>query len=103
MRPLWAFRNLVRFGCNITVVPQNHLAREPPQRAGLIVPPSAAGPSAGGLGVLPPLVLRHRVVRHDLALEHPNLTAVGAVSGLRRRLAVIDTGVQGLPRPGVSA
>src|SRR5499426_160014 len=52
--------------------------------------------SARHLLLLGALVLGHRVVRHDLALEHPHLHAAGAVSGLGRRLAVVDVGAQGM-------
>src|ERR671939_694465 len=36
------------------------------------------------------LVLRHRVVRQHLALEHPDLDAAGAVGGLGGAVAEID-------------
>src|SRR3546814_14064716 len=80
IRPLKAFRYFVRFGCNITVVPQT----------GWREPGSARRPLSCRLGVLRPLVLGHRVVRQDLALEDPDLHAAGAVGRLRRRLAVVD-------------
>ena len=44
------------------------------------------------------LVLRHRVVRQDLALEHPDLDAAGAVGGLGRAVAEIDIGAQRVQR-----
>src|ERR1043166_8375942 len=44
------------------------------------------------------LVLRHRVVLHDLALEDPDLDAAGAVSRERGRDAEIDVGAQGMQR-----
>src|SRR6185369_12529822 len=53
---------------------------------------------ARGLSFGGPLVGSQRVVRHDLALEHPNLHAAGAVGRLRRRLAEIDLGAQRVQR-----
>src|SRR5947209_7029150 len=50
--------------------------------------------AAGRLPLGELLVLRHRVVREDLALEHPYLDAAGAVGGFRRRGAVIDIRAQ---------
>src|SRR5882672_4443852 len=44
------------------------------------------------------LVLRHRVVLHDLALEDPDLDAAGAVSGERGRDAEVDVGAQRMQR-----
>src|SRR5581483_10616066 len=45
-----------------------------------------------------PLVGRHRVVRHDLALEHPDFHAAGAVCRLLRLLAEIDLGAERVQR-----
>src|SRR5581483_6532316 len=44
------------------------------------------------------LVLRHRVVLHDLALEDPDLHAAGSVSRERGGHAVIDVGAQRMQR-----
>src|SRR6188474_2775904 len=44
------------------------------------------------------LVLRHRVVLHDLALEDPDLDPAGAVSRERGAHAVIHVGAQGVQR-----
>src|SRR5215467_14367668 len=44
------------------------------------------------------LVLRHRVVLHDLALEDPDLDAAGAVSGESGGDAVVDVGAQRMQR-----
>ena len=44
------------------------------------------------------LVLGHRVVGHDLALEHPHLDTAGAVGGEGRGRAVIDIGSQRVER-----
>src|SRR5579862_462361 len=57
------------------------------------VPPRPADIALGHL-----LVLRHRVVLHDLALEDPNLHATGAVSGERGSDPVIDVGAQRMQR-----
>src|ERR1041385_2630868 len=81
MRPLWALRDLVRLGDSMIRLPW---ARDRPLPAGLLF-----------LGAL---VLRHRVVGQDLALEHPDLDAAGAVGGLGRRLAEIDVGAQRVQR-----
>src|SRR5215472_6598499 len=42
--------------------------------------------------------LRLRVVRHDLALEHPHLDADDAVGGLRFGETVVDVGAQRMQR-----
>src|SRR3981189_2419038 len=87
-RPLCALRCLLRFGASIA-------------SAYLVAVAAAAVMPAlvpGGLGFGEALILRHRVVRQDLALEHPHLDAAGAVSGLRRGLAVIDVGAQRMQR-----
>src|SRR5208337_3244820 len=60
---------MVRLGCSIVVLPIHLALRRLLGRAA---------------------VLRHRVLRQDLALEHPDFYPAGAVGGLRRRLAVID-------------
>src|SRR5439155_9293123 len=49
------------------------------------------------------LVLRHRVVFHDLALEDPDLGAAGAVGGESRRYAVVDVGAQRVQRDAALA
>src|SRR5258707_3378348 len=85
-RLLCALRCLLRFGASIA-------------SAYLVAVAAAAVMPAlvpGGLGFGEALILRHRVVRQDLALEHPHLDAAGAVGGLGRGLAVIDIGPQGV-------
>src|SRR4051812_20632503 len=44
------------------------------------------------------LVLRHRVVFHDLALEDPDLDAAGAVSREAGGNAVVDVGTERMQR-----
>src|SRR5262245_4955002 len=44
------------------------------------------------------LVVRHGVVRHDLALEHPDLDPAGAEGGEGRGGAVVDVGAQRVQR-----
>src|SRR6185437_11199547 len=44
------------------------------------------------------LVLRHRVVCQDFALEHPDLDAAGAIGGLGGAVAEIDIGAQRVQR-----
>src|SRR6266550_3943559 len=56
----------------------------------------AARPRAVAFGHL--LVLRHRIVLEDFALEDPDLDAAGAERGERRRHAVIDIGAQRVQR-----
>src|SRR5208282_3650273 len=86
MRPLCALRNFVRIGCSMTDA-SIHLARS--RR----IPTRPAGLAFGHL-----LVLRHRVMLHDLALEDPDLDAAGAVGGESRGDAVIDVGAQRVQR-----
>src|SRR5262245_13700716 len=49
-------------------------------------------------GLLGALVVRHGVVRHDLALEHPDLDPAGAEGGEGRGGAVVDVGAQRVQR-----
>src|SRR5229473_3959191 len=56
----------------------------------------ATGPRGVALGHF--LVLGHRVVFKDFALEDPDLDAAGAERGERRRHAVIDIGAQRVQR-----
>src|SRR4029077_13279215 len=88
MRPLCALRYLVFFGCSMAVRLLSQLA---PVR--LPIAPRTAGV---GLGEL--LVLRHRVVLEDLALEDPDFDAAGPVGGERGGNAVVDVGPQGVQR-----
>src|ERR1700690_1889051 len=44
------------------------------------------------------LVLRHRIVFEDFALEDPDLDAAGAISGERGGDAVVDVGAQRMQR-----
>src|SRR4051812_15884735 len=75
MRPLNCLRNLVRTGCSMAVV-LFALGRRLARRA-----PRAALVGAFGLALL----RGHRVVLHDLALEHPHLHPAGAVGGIGGR------------------
>src|SRR4029434_8964319 len=84
IRPLCALRNLVRIGCSMASNPFY---------------PSCC--PSGGVAARPAviafrdlLVLRHRVVLHDLALEDPDLDAAGAVGGESGGDAVVDIGAQ---------
>src|SRR6185503_12991424 len=56
----------------------------------------AARPAGLALGHF--LVLRHRVVLHDLALEDPDLDAAGTVGGERGGDAEVDVGAQRMQR-----
>src|SRR4029079_1980863 len=87
MRPLCALRNLVLIGCSMTdclLLSWSRLGRGATRTARL------------ALGHL--LVLRHRVVLHDLALEDPDLDAAGAVGGEGGRDAEVDVGAQRVQR-----
>src|ERR1700676_3000501 len=64
IRPLCALRNLVRIGCSMELS-LSQLSK--------IVPVSALAARATGLALGHSLVLRHRVVLEDLALEDPDL------------------------------
>src|SRR5438552_691568 len=87
MRPLCAFRNFVFFGCIMALRPQTF----PNVSSGV-----AARPRSVALGHL--LVLRHRIVLEDFALEDPDLDAAGAEGGERGGNAVIDVGAQRVQR-----
>src|SRR6185437_7337877 len=54
--------------------------------------------AAGRLRLGGALVLRHRVVRQDFALEDPDLDAAGAVGGVGAAVAEIDVGAQRVQR-----
>src|SRR5262249_1273919 len=85
---LCALRNFVRIGCSMAYV--------------LFVPRprpfSGVATRAAGIAFRHLLVLRHRIVLHDLALEDPDLHAAGAVGGERGGDAVIDVGAQRVQR-----
>src|SRR5262245_32763866 len=88
MRPLCALRNLVRIGCSMAYA--------------LLIPACRASGAVtartAGIAFCHLLVLRHRVVLHDLALEDPDLDAAGAVGGERGGDAVVDVGAQRVQR-----
>src|SRR5580704_13676705 len=100
IRPLCALRNLVRIGCSMTVR-LFRLSNGPPP-----YPPPLRGRGrvlciaarAAGLALGHPLVLRHRVVLENFALEDPHLDAAGAVGRERGSDAVIDIGTQRVQR-----
>src|SRR5262249_45116155 len=87
MRPLCALRNLVFIGCSMAV-------RLSQTRS----PASGVAPRTAGVGLGQLLVLRHRVVLEDLALEDPHLDAAGAVGRERGGDAVVDVGAQRVQR-----
>src|SRR6266849_3926494 len=87
IRPLCAFRNFVFFGCIMAYALKPSLFRSSSV---------ATGPRSIALGHF--LVLGHRVVLKDFALEDPDLDAAGAERGERRRHAVIDIGTQRVQR-----
>src|SRR5215472_9621566 len=59
---------------------------------------SAVAARTAGVGLRQLLVLRHRIVLEDLALEDPHLDAAGAVGRERGRDAVVDVGAQRVQR-----
>src|SRR5580704_14526430 len=83
IRPLCAFRNFVFFGCIMALRPQTFCC------ASSCV---ATRPRSVAFGHL--LVLGHRVVLADLALEDPDLDAAGSEGGERGRHPIIDVGAQ---------
>src|ERR1700754_4122958 len=87
MRPLCAFRNFVFFGCIMAYALKPSL-----NRSGRV----AARTRAVALGHL--LVLGHRIVLQDFALEDPDLDAAGAECGERGGNAVVDVGAQRMQR-----
>src|SRR6202046_4906053 len=104
MRPLNAFRNLVRFGLSIGHRPLIPISVSAAVTAIAAVPVAtitvfaalfAARPAAKLLG---PLLRCHRIVGQDLALEHPDFDTAGAIGGLGRARAVIDIGTQRMQR-----
>src|ERR1700744_2291482 len=90
MRPLCAFRNFVFFGCIMALSPQTFC-----KSSGRSIV-AAGWPSALAFGHL--LVLGHRIVLEDLALEDPDLDAAGAERRERGRNAVVDVGAQRVQR-----
>src|SRR5437868_10124591 len=86
IRPLCAFRNFVFFGCIMAyALKPSVVSRSVAARTGTVA-----------FGHL--LVLGHRVVLEDLALEDPDLDAAGAERGERGRNAVVDVGAQRMQR-----
>src|SRR4029077_17594315 len=83
IRPLCAFRNFVFFGCIMALSPQTF---------SMPLSGVAARPRTLAFGHL--LVLGHRIVLEDFALEDPDLDAAGAERRERGRHAVIDVGAQ---------
>src|SRR3954451_1265399 len=87
IRPLCAFRNFVFFGCIMAYALKPSLLRSSSV---------ATRPRVVAFGHL--LVLGHRIVLEDFALEDPDLDAAGAERGERGRNPVIDVGAQRVQR-----
>src|SRR6266704_3698789 len=87
IRPLCAFRNFVFFGCIMAYALKPFLFRSSSV---------TTRPRTLALGHL--LVLRHRIVLEDFALEDPDFDAAGAERGERGRHPVIDIGAQRVQR-----
>ena len=100
MRPLKALRNLVFFGCIMVVDLQRLLtaASRPRARDRARAARGADGASPEWSASASALVLRHRIVLEDLALEDPDLDAARAVGGVRGGDAVVDVGAQRVQR-----
>ena len=106
MRPLKALRYLVRAGCSIVVYPSGlgrlglALAAGPAAVAIAATAAAGAAPAAATafLRLDGPLLGRHRIVLHDLALEDPHLHADHAVRRLGEAVAEIDVGAQRVQR-----
>src|ERR1700687_3073978 len=83
IRPLCALRNLVRIGCSMEL------------RLSCLRQLWLSGTArTARLALGHPLVLRHRIVLEDLALEDPHLDAAGAVGRERGGVAIVDVGAQ---------
>src|SRR3954462_492020 len=87
IRPLCAFRNFVFFGCIMAYALKPSLLRSSSV---------ATRPRGVALGHL--LVLGHRIVLEDFALEDPDLDTAGAERRERGRNAVVDVGAQRVQR-----
>src|SRR5882762_10212129 len=87
IRPLCAFRNFVFFGCIMAYALKPSLLRSSTV---------ATRPRSVAFGHL--LVLGHRIVLKDFALEDPDLDAAGSERGERGGNTVIDVGAQGVQR-----
>src|ERR1700722_15594278 len=87
IRPLCAFRNFVFFGCIMAYALKPSLLRSSSV---------ATRPRIVAFSHL--LVLGHRVVLKDFALEDPDLDAAGAERGERSRHAVVDIRAQRVQR-----
>src|SRR4051812_2216267 len=87
IRPLCAFRNFVFFGCIMALSPQT-----------FSMPLSGVATRTRVVAFGHLLVLGHRIVLEDFALEDPDLDAAGAESGERGRDPVIDVGAQRVQR-----
>src|SRR5271155_4672596 len=100
IRPLNALRNLVFLGCIMVVDFQLPLGRVATGTAVAVTLTRLAARTMRrrGVGLGLALVLRHRIVLEDLALEDPDLDPAGAVSGMRGGHAIIDLGAQGVQR-----
>src|SRR5580704_234261 len=90
IRPLCALRNLVRIGCSMELSLS--------QACRSLLRASAVAARAARVALGHPLVLRHRIVLEDLALEDPHLDAAGAVGGEGGGDAVVDVGAQRVQR-----
>src|SRR5262249_53391617 len=89
IRPLCAFRNLVRIGCSMAGCLSQSTRR---------VRSVSVAARAAGIAFRHLLVLRHRIVLHDLTLVDPHLDAAGAVGGEGGGDAIVDVRAQRVQR-----
>src|SRR5258708_3737338 len=89
IRPLCALRNFVRVGCSMTIRLSQFPSAEGSGRVATRTPDIAFSHL---------LVLRHRVVLQNLALEDPHLDAAGAVGGEAGGHSIVDVRAQRMQR-----
>src|ERR1700676_3414193 len=89
IRPLCALRNFVRVGCSMAIRLSQSQSAQGSGRIATRTPDIAFGHL---------LVLRHRVVLQNLALEDPHLDAAGAVGGEAGGNSVVDVRPQRMQR-----
>src|SRR5690349_12662710 len=112
MRPLWALRNFVRFGCNMVqssnlgsgLLGCRALAAAITTTVATIATITALAvvttrtPAAAFLQLVEALLGAERVVLHDLALEDPHLDADDTVGRACNAVTEVDVGAQGMQR-----
>src|SRR3546814_2237366 len=97
MRPLWALRNLLRFGCSIFY---RLLTGRALDQATLIRSEKTLSrrPDPRRLCFHHELVLRHRIMAQNFALEDPNLDPADAIGGVGFSFGIVDVRAQRVQR-----